>query len=79
MKRSKISKTRREKVFKRDGHMCTQCFTPWNLTIDHLLPVSRGGTNSISNLVTMCSDCNKSKGRRDGTKVVDYELVATTN
>jgi hypothetical protein len=32
-----------------------------NLTIDHIIPVSKGGTNDKRNLVTCCHECNKTK------------------
>jgi 5-methylcytosine-specific restriction endonuclease McrA len=34
------------------------------LTLDHVIPLSRGGTHSIGNLVGACSTCNSSKGNR---------------
>ena len=49
-------------VFKRDGYKCISCGTDSDLTIDHIHPQSKGGTNSISNLQTMCRSCNSSKG-----------------
>jgi len=51
-------------VFKRDGYKCISCGTDSDLTIDHMHPQSKGGTNSISNLQTMCRSCNSSKGAR---------------
>jgi 5-methylcytosine-specific restriction endonuclease McrA len=34
------------------------------MTKDHILPVSRGGSNAVTNLQTMCSTCNAAKGNR---------------
>lgn len=46
---------------------CAYCecrLTDANRTIDHVLPVSRGGTDDIANLVLSCLDCNQLKGDR---------------
>ena len=39
-------------VFKRDGNKCVYCGTVENLTIDHVLPKSRGGNNHWKNIFT---------------------------
>lgn len=43
---------------------CIHCGATENTTMDHLIPVSRGGRHSIGNLVPMCKSCNSSKGKR---------------
>lgn len=46
------------------GFVCSYCMTPLtkeNRTFDHVLPSSKGGVNSKSNLVAACSDCNRIK------------------
>jgi 5-methylcytosine-specific restriction endonuclease McrA len=43
---------------------CFNCGSTNRLTIDHIIPLSRGGTHSIGNLMTLCSQCNFSKGNR---------------
>lgn len=43
---------------------CIHCGTTKNITMDHLIPVSRGGRHSIGNLVPMCRSCNSKKGKR---------------
>ena len=48
------------KDFKLMSH-CWVCLSTENLQVDHILPVSRGGTNDISNLTTLCGSCNSSK------------------
>jgi len=62
--RPRISKVSRRRIFQRDNHTCQYCGTKRNLTIDHILPRSRGGGNSWQNLTTSCSRCNSLKGDR---------------
>jgi hypothetical protein len=38
--------------------ICYYCGSPDSLTIDHKIPLSRGGSNSLSNLVFACASCN---------------------
>lgn len=47
---------------------CLCCGTTLDLTIDHVLPLSLGGTNTLGNYQVLCRSCNSSKG----TKVIDY-------
>jgi 5-methylcytosine-specific restriction endonuclease McrA len=52
----------RANVFKRDSHLCQYCGSDKNLSIDHVLPRSRGGGSNWKNLVTACKPCNARKG-----------------
>lgn len=64
-KRKPLGKKLRFDVFKRDGFSCQYCgATPpaATLHVDHVVPVSSGGSNEIDNLVTSCSCCNFGKG-----------------
>ena len=54
----------REKVFARDSYTCVSCGATDDLTLDHIVPISKGGGNSISNLQTLCRSCNSRKGAR---------------
>src|SRR3954468_20887803 len=58
-------------LFARDQYRCQYCgrhitdFKPREaLTRDHLVPLSRGGTNDWTNVITACSPCNTRKGNR---------------
>ncbi|WP_331050830.1 HNH endonuclease [Gemmatimonas sp.] len=58
-------------LFARDDYQCQYCGrrsnelkTRESLTRDHLIPMSRGGTNEWSNVVTACSSCNTRKANR---------------
>ena len=44
------------------GRSCGQCGSQHHLQIDHIWPVSRGGTNDPDNLQVLCRSCNASKG-----------------
>lgn len=54
----------RRNIMKRDGNRCQYCGIGRNLTIDHVLPRSRGGKDTWENLVTACDECNVQKGNR---------------
>lgn len=55
----------RKNILRRDNGTCQYCGTKAGpLTIDHILPRSRGGEDSWENLVTACFSCNNKKGNR---------------
>lgn len=54
----------RQNIFKRDGYKCVYCGSRSKLTIDHMIPRSRGGRDSWHNLVSACQRCNTEKGDR---------------
>lgn len=52
----------RLQVYARDDNKCVRCGTTEGLSLDHILSRSRGGTDDMSNLQTMCQPCNQDKG-----------------
>jgi hypothetical protein len=65
-------------IFKRDNYTCLCCgktksVTTRGLNIDHIKPISMGGTDDISNLQTLCKNCNQLK-RQD---TIDYRVNTT--
>lgn len=52
----------RYNLFKRDNYECQYCGAKVDLTLDHLVPRSKGGQTSWKNLVTACKRCNAKKG-----------------
>lgn len=66
--RKTIPKSVRFEVMKRDKFTCQYCGRSAPdviLEIDHIEPVSKGGDNSIMNLVTSCRDCNRGKSDKE--------------
>jgi 5-methylcytosine-specific restriction endonuclease McrA len=58
-------KISRRALFARDGWRCVYCGTAGSrLTLDHVIPRSRGGDSSWENVVTSCAPCNLRKGDR---------------
>lgn len=64
----------RANIYARDEYTCQYCFggdpqaptpsKPEDLTFDHVLPVSQGGTRNWDNIVTACEPCNRRKANR---------------
>jgi uncharacterized protein len=54
------SEVRRE-VWRRDGGACVKCGSRRNLEYDHIVPVSKGGSNTARNIELLCESCNRSK------------------
>lgn len=58
----------RQNIFLRDDHVCQYCYKKFaekRLTIDHVVPLSKGGRHEWTNVVTACSQCNNRKGDKN--------------
>lgn len=60
----KVPPVNRREVLRRDHHSCQYCGSHKRLTLDHVLPRSRGGLHTWNNVVTACERCNSHKGNR---------------
>lgn len=61
------SRENRESLYGRQGGHCTGCRTHFearHLEVDHIIAVSRGGTDHLQNLQLLCGNCNRVKGDR---------------
>ncbi|MDJ0713475.1 MAG: HNH endonuclease [Prochloraceae cyanobacterium] len=60
----KVPSVSRREVLRRDKHQCQYCGSRKKLTIDHVIPLSKGGKHSWENVVIACEPCNSRKGDR---------------
>jgi 5-methylcytosine-specific restriction endonuclease McrA len=51
----------RRKVFTRDSWRCARCGIETVLTLDHIIPKSKGGSDKLNNLQALCFECNQKK------------------
>ena len=61
VERGKVTNKVRFAVYRRDGNRCRKCGSPYNLEVDHIYPISKGGKSTFNNLQTLCHWCNVSK------------------
>ena len=65
---------RRLAIYLRDSFMCQYCgrdlhmAAPFDVTLDHLVPRSEGGSNKNENLITACRRCNSQRGSKPWTE-----------
>lgn len=66
--RAKVTPSLRYDVIQRDGGRCRVCGRSAadgvTLEVDHIIPISKGGTTTYTNLQTLCKDCNRGKSAK---------------
>ena len=65
-KRRVIPQDVKDKVWQRAKGKCEYCGNNKNLEFDHIVPWSKGGSNTYRNLQLLCQGCNRSKGSKIG-------------
>ena len=66
-RQSQVPRLSRRLLFARDRHLCAYCGAVCHfgdLSMDHIVPASRGGGDTWNNLVTACRPCNQRKANR---------------
>jgi hypothetical protein len=61
---NEVTRGQRQRLLDRDGHKCLICGSRDDLHVDHIMPVSKGGSSEDYNLQILCRKCNCSKGNR---------------
>ena len=64
--REAISEDVQNQVWNRDGGKCVKCSSQEKLEFDHIIPVSKGGSNTARNIQLLCEKCNRSKSNNIG-------------
>ena len=59
-----LSSAVKRKVWQRDHGRCVSCGSNEWLEYDHIIPVSKGGSNTVRNIQLLCSKCNQSKSNK---------------
>ena len=62
LRRKPIPERVRHAVWRRDQGRCVQCGSQERLEFDHIIPVSKGGSDTERNLQLLCEACNRTKG-----------------
>ena len=65
-KREPIPQDVQDRVWNRDGGKCVKCGSQQKLEFDHIIPFSKGGSNSYRNLQLLCESCNREKHNKIG-------------
>jgi len=61
-----ISQEVKDSVWNRDGGVCVECGSNENIEFDHIIPFSKGGSNTYRNIQLLCESCNRSKSDNIG-------------
>jgi 5-methylcytosine-specific restriction endonuclease McrA len=69
---SQVKRRRKRSLIRRHGSKCVGCgqsFPRSALTLDHIVPLSKGGVDALTNLQLMCEPCNQAKGAKVPKKI----------
>lgn len=66
LKREPIPQDVLDKVWNRDGGKCVKCGSQEKIEFDHIIPFSKGGSNTYRNLQILCEQCNRGKSNSIG-------------
>lgn len=69
---AKLSNEKRKAVYRRDGYRCALCDSTKYIQVHHYIPRGCGGSNSMHNLICLCSDCH---ALAHGTNLRDWQDI----
>lgn len=61
----------KQKISQGECYYCGQKFQPQELTMDHLIPIGRGGHSDKGNIVVSCKECNSKKGSKTSAEHIN--------
>lgn len=67
----KITRKQWRELCRQFNHRCASCSRKTKLTMDHIVPLSKGGAHSIENIQPLCMTCNQKKH----TKTIKYQCI----
>lgn len=70
-----VAESVRQAVFDRDGRACKSCLSTDDLSLDHIIPRSKGGSHDECNLQTLCRRCNSAKNNREAGSIIVRSLA----
>jgi 5-methylcytosine-specific restriction endonuclease McrA len=78
---SKSKKVQRSRMKRRRRRFCAHCGTANDLTIDHIIPLAKGGANQLHNLQMLCAACNTKKADSHPYRTADIlgKISSTTD
>lgn len=62
---SEAKKMWRSDIIRYWNSLCSYCGSDKNITLDHVIPLAKGGTNLTNNLICCCKSCNRSKAHTE--------------
>jgi len=68
-------KNARLNLMRKYNYRCTYCGSEENLSVDHVIPLSKGGEDYIENLVIACRKCNSSKGNKELNRWLKSKII----
>lgn len=80
-KRKRLTLYKKEEIFLRDEFRCQYCskqFEKLLLTVDHVVPINKDGSNEDDNLVTACISCNSKKSDKDVNAFIKENNMQST-
>ena len=67
----------KEKIVKGVCHYCGDQFSPNSLTMDHIVPMARGGKSTKGNVVPSCKKCNTTKKYYTSAEIILRDKIGT--